>query len=199
MPVVFFDRVVPDIDTHKVVVDNYRGAFDATRHLLESGYRRIAAVTNSETLSITQDRMAGYRAALAEEGIAEEPGYIRSCPHGGLVLAEVNTAVEGLLAMETKPDAILALSDKLTTGCLRILKNKGLQVPRDMGLIGFSNSDLTELIDPPLSIIKQPALEMGEVAMNSLLQLLNSKQPVTEFNTHKLAPQLIIRTSSVRA
>jgi len=199
MPVVFFDRVVPDIDTHKVVVDNYRGAFDATRHLLESGYRRIAAVTNSETLSITQDRMAGYRAALAEEGIAEEAGYIRSCPHGGLVLAEVNTAVEGLLAMETKPDAILALSDKLTTGCLRILKNKGLQVPRDMGLIGFSNSDLTELIDPPLSIIKQPALEMGEVAMNSLLQLLNSKQPVTEFSTTKLAPQLIIRTSSVRA
>ena len=65
-----------------------------------------------------------------------------------------------------------------------------------MGIIGFSNSDTTELIEPPLSIIKQPAFEMGEVATAMLLQLIESKRPVTEFETKKLAPQLIIRESA---
>ena len=84
----------------------------------------------------------------------------------------------------------LHLGDKLTTGSLRILKAKKFKVPDDMGLIGFSNSDTTELIEPPLSIIKQPAFEMGEIATDLLIQLIESKRPVTDFETKKLAPQL---------
>ncbi len=196
MPIVFFDRIVNDIDTHKVIVDSYQGAYDATVHLLKNGYKRIAAITNSELLSITRDRLAGYKAALAEHGIKEKDMFVKYCAHGGLILSEVHTAVEELLEQKNRPDALLALSDKLTTGCLRVLKAKKLKVPEDIGLVGFSNSDLTELIDPPLTIIKQPAQEMGEIAMSLLLQLIESKHPFTEFETRKLAPQLITRASS---
>src|SRR5258706_5533733 len=69
MPIVFFDRIVNDIRTHKVIVDNYQGAYDATRHLVENGYNLIAAIANNEVLSITKDRVAGYKAALADLGI----------------------------------------------------------------------------------------------------------------------------------
>ncbi|MBL7737828.1 MAG: LacI family DNA-binding transcriptional regulator [Chitinophagaceae bacterium] len=197
MPIVFFDRVVTDIDTHKVTVDNYQGAYNATRHLIEKGFKQIAAIANSEVLSISRERVAGYKAALADQGIKEKDSFIRHCAHGGLILSEVEEAVSGLLEQKTKPDAILALSDKITTGCFRILKSREIAVPDEIGLIGFSNSDLTELIGPPLSIIKQPAFEMGEIATGLLLQLIESKRPVTEFETKTLAPQLILRESSV--
>ena len=79
---------------------------------------------------------------------------------------------------------------------MRILKAKKLKVPDDIGLIGFSNSDTSELIEPPLSIIKQPAFEMGEIASDLLIQLIESKRPVTDSETRMLATQLIIRESA---
>jgi LacI family transcriptional regulator len=196
MPIVFFDRIVNEINTHKVVVDSYKGAYDATLHLIENGYRQIAAIANNEILSITRDRLAGYKAALADHGIKEKESFIKFCSHGGLVLPEIEQAVDELMTLKSKPDAILALGDKLTTGALRILKAKKLKVPDDIGLMGFSNSDTTELIEPPLSIIKQPAFEMGEIATDLLIQLIESKRPVTDFETRTLAPQLIIRESA---
>jgi DNA-binding LacI/PurR family transcriptional regulator len=198
MPIVFFDRIVSELNTHKVIVDSYRGAYDATAHLIRNGFRQIAAVAGNEILSITKDRIAGYKAALVDHGLKEKDAFIKYCPHGGLILAEADEVVSELLSLKVKPDAILSLSDKLTTGCLRVLKARKLKVPDDMGLIGFSNSDLTELIDPALSIIKQPAFEMGQIATTLLLQLIESKRPVTDFETRNLAPQLIVRDSSVR-
>jgi LacI family transcriptional regulator len=196
LPIVFFDRIVNDIDTHKVIVDNYKGAYEATTHLINSGYRRIATLSNPELLSITRERLAGYKAALAEHGIEPEEGLIQYCQHGGMIVSEVEDAVKNLFKGRSKPDAIFATADKLTTGCLRILKAKGIKVPDDMGLIGFSNTDLTELIDPPLSVIKQPAFEMGEVATTLLLQLIESKRPVREYETRVLSTELLIRGST---
>ncbi|MEO8404506.1 MAG: LacI family DNA-binding transcriptional regulator [Chitinophagaceae bacterium] len=196
MPIVFFDRIVNDINTHKVIVDNYKGAYDATSELISQGYKNIVAITNSEVLSITSERLAGYRAALADHQFTVRDESIGVCPHGGLVLSEIEDVVSDLLKQKPKPDAILALGDKLTTGTLRVLKSKKIAVPDDIGLMGFSNSETTELIDPPLSIIKQPAFEMGEIATTLLLQMIESKRPVTDFETKVLAPQLIIRDSS---
>ena len=109
---------------------------------------------------------------------------------------EVEEAVSELLALPQKPDAFFTSSDKLTTGCLRSLKKKSIKVPQEMGLVGFSNTDLTELLDPPLTIIKQPAFEMGEIATTLLLQLIESKRPVVDFETRRLATELIVRESS---
>lgn len=196
LPIVFFDRIVSEIDTHKVIADNYKGAYDATIHLINCGYRRIAAISNPALLSITKERLAGYKAALEENGIDVNDALIKYCQHGGMIVSEVEEVVKELFKLKPGPDAIFATADKLTTGCLRILKAKRMKVPDDMGLIGFSNTDLTDLLDPPLSIIKQPAFEMGEVAMNLLLQLIESKRPVTNFETKVLSTELLIRDST---
>jgi len=195
MPIVFFDRIVDEIETHKVTVDSYKGAYDATTHLIDNGHTRIAAVSNSAILSITKDRLGGYKAALAEHGLPVDESMIQYCHHGGMILSEVEEAVNELLPLQ--PDAILATSDKLTTGCLRVLKAKKINVPDEISLVGFSNTDLTELLDPPLTIIKQPAFEMGELATTLLLQLIESKRPVKDFETKTLAAELIVRGSSV--
>lgn len=196
MPIVFFDRIVNQIDTHKVIADNYHGAFEATSHLISCGYRRIAAVSNPELLSITKERLAGYKAALEQHGIGIDDSLIKYCQHGGMIFSEVETVMEELLQLQPRPDAIFTTADKLTTNCLRLLKARDLKVPADIGLMGFSNTDLTELLDPPLSIIKQPAFEMGELSMQLLLQLIESKRPVTEFETKVLSTELLIRGST---
>jgi LacI family transcriptional regulator len=198
MPMVFFDRIVDEIDTHKVIVDNYKGAYDATTHLIKNGHRLIGAVANSAFLSITKERLGGYCAALTDNGIAVDENIIKHCHHGGMILAEVENAVTELLQSPQKPDAILATSDKLTTGCLRTLKTKNINVPNEMALVGFSNTDLTELLDPPLTVIKQPAFEMGELATTLLLQLIESKRPVTDFEIKTLTTELIVRGSTTK-
>lgn len=196
MPIVFIDRIVDEIATHKVIADNYKGAYDATVHLIQNGHRNIAAVANSGFLSITKERLGGFRAAMAEHSLQVNDALIKYCHHGGMILAEVEEAVDQLLASPFKPDAILATSDKLTTGCLRTLRKRGISVPEELALVGFSNTDLTELLDPPLTVIKQPAFEMGELATTLLLQLIESKRPVTDFETKALATELIVRGSS---
>lgn len=196
MPIVFFDRIVDEIQTHKVIVDNYKGAYDATAHLIGNGYHCIATLCAAGGLSIAKERLAGYRAALTDQGIGINESLIKYCPHGGMLLPEVEIAVDELLQSPQRPDAILASADKLTTGCLRILKSKGLSVPDDMALAGFSNTDLTEMLDPALSVIRQPAFEMGEISTSLLLQLIESKRPVTEFETRTLSTELLIRDST---
>jgi len=196
MPIVFFDRIVDEIDTHKVIADNYKGAYDATHHLIMSGYRNIAIMCNAEGLSISKERLAGYAAALAEHQLPLNESMIKYCKHGGMILSEVEDAMNELFKGKKKPDAIFAGADKLTTGCFRILREKGIKVPQEIGLIGFSNSDLTELLDPPLSIVKQPAFEMGEMATNLLLSLIESKRPVTSFESKIMPTELIIRNST---
>ena len=196
LPIVFFDRVVNEIDTHKVIAENFKGGYDATTHLIQSGYRRIASIGNHPLLSITTERVSGYLKALTENSIEIDEELIKYCPHGGMIVSEVVDVMDELLSLPVKPDALFTSADKLTTNCLRILRSKNINVPNDIGLIGFSNTDLTDLLAPPLSIIRQRAFEMGETSANLLLQLIESKRKVTDFETKVLATELLIRCST---
>ena len=198
LPIVFFDRITEEINTHKVIVDNFRGAYDATEHLIRNGHKRIAALTNSEFLSITHERLAGYKEALIRNGMEVKDHLIQHCFYGGMIFEEIEDAVNKLFTQRHKPDAIFATSDKLTTGCLKTLKRRGLRVPDDISLVGFSNTDIAELIDPPLTLVRQPAFEMGKDATELLLQVIESKRPVKEFEKRILTPELQIRDSSLR-
>lgn len=195
-PIVFVDRVVDEMDTHKVTVDNKKGGYDATKHLIERGFKNIAAVANSEYLSITRERLGGYQAALEDHKMKYDTSLVKYCLHGGLVYSEVEEALDSLFKQKKKPDAIFAAADKLTTNCLRYFKAKGIRVPEDVAIIGFSNIDLTELLSPSLSVVRQPAFEMGQVATELLLNLIESKRPVKEFDTKVLPPDLFIRDST---
>ncbi|QEC53781.1 LacI family transcriptional regulator [Anseongella ginsenosidimutans] len=198
LPLVFFDRITEDINTHTVVADNFQGSYEATSHLIGNGYRRIAHVTNSKNLSITQERLKGYRQALKDHQIPADKSYVQYCHHGGMIHSELENAFNNLMELRPLPDAIFAGGDKLTTGCLKILRSRGIKIPEEMALAGFSNSDLAEVTEPPLTVVKQPAFEMGRTATELLLELIESKRPVEEFEKRKFATRLLVHRSSIR-
>ena len=195
-PIVFFDRIAADINTHRVVADNFKGAFDATELLIKSGFKNIAHLTNSNNLSITAERFNGFKAALDKYGIEFKPGYLKNCEHGGMIYDEIELAIKALLTLNDRPEAIFIGSDRLTISCLSILKKMNIKVPDDLALAGFTNSDVVELFDPPLTVVRQPAFQIGQKATELLIKTIESKWPVEDFTTERVDTQLIERLSS---
>jgi DNA-binding LacI/PurR family transcriptional regulator len=196
LPIVFVDRVVASIDTHKVMADNFKGAYEATAHLIKNGYTCIGHLANSEYLSITKERAAGYKQALEDAKIEFNENYIQHCLHGGMIYEEVDNAMNAMMNQKKKPDAIFASADKLTTNCMRYCRANNIIIPDDLAIVGFSNLDLTELLSPSLSVVRQPAFDMGELAADLLIKTIESKRPVTDFETKMLPAELFIRESS---
>lgn len=197
-PIVFFDRIAHNIQTHRVVLDNFVAAFEATESLINSGFKRIAHLTSTSNLLISQERLKGFMAALQKHGLSFPPAYFRQCDHGGMLITEVQTAVKELMELPVPPDAILSTNDRLTTGCISILKGSGYKIPQDVALIGFTNSDVAESFDPPLTVVRQPAFQMGQMATELLIKTIESKQRVETYTTEVLATELICRESSHR-
>lgn len=195
-PIVFFDRVAADVDTHKVIANNFKGSFDAAELLINTGFRKIAHITNSNNLLISRDRFSGFKAALDKYNIDFKAGYLKHCNHGGMIQDEVEFAIKELLSMDERPEAIFVGSDRLTISCMHILKKLGVKVPDDIAIIGFTNSDVAELFDPPLTVVRQPAFQIGQLATEMLIKTIESKWPVEEFTTELVETELIARASS---
>ena len=196
LPIVFFDRVTDQLATHRVVADNMGGAYEGTRHLLAGGYRRIAHITSSPHVSITRERREGYEEALQEADIPLHEPYIKYCMHGGMVFEEIEKAIDELLSLPAPPDALLCASDRLTMGCYSIIRKKGLKIPDEIGIAGFSNFNSAELFCPSLTTIRQPAFEMGKMAAQLLIDLIESKRPPSQFIKKVFPTELFIRDST---
>jgi LacI family transcriptional regulator len=199
LPIVFFDRVPEKPETHKIISNNFQGAYDATIHLINNGYRRIAQITSSDFLSISRERLAGYEKALQENGIPVTQSLIKYCAHGGMLRDEIFNSIKELLSLKEKPDAILAASDRLSTNTLAILSEMQIKIPEQIALAGFTNSVNAQIFMPPLTAVIQPAFDIGKKATELLIQLIESKKPVTAFEKVILDTQLEIRLSSMRS
>ena len=195
-PFVCVDRVIDEMQTHKVSIDNFKGAYDATTELAKRGFKRIAMLANAEHLSITQERLSGYKKALLDAGMPVDELLIEYCMHGGMIYEEVEAAMNKLMRQHKKPDTLFAASDKLTTNFVRYCKAHKIKIPDTLGLIGFSNLDLTDLLTPSLSVIRQPAFDMGRTATELLIKMIEAKRPPVDFENKVLQPELLIRDSS---
>ena len=196
LPMVFFDRVTDAIPTHQVITDNAGGAYKATRHLIERGYKRIATITSAPSLSITRERLEGYKKALTEHNRPVNDDYIQYCPHGGMMIEEIETALQQLLQLPEPPDALLTASDRITIGSYSLIQRKGLMIPGEIAVAGFSNFNAPELFNPPLTTVRQNAFEMGKLATELLIQQVESKRPVSSFEKKVLPTELIVRSST---
>ena len=196
LPIVFFDRITDEIETHKVTANNYLGALHATEHLIYQGFKKIAHITSSTTLSITKERLKGYKDALEKHNIPFNESLVKYCNHGGKISEEVGDAVSELFKGKIKPDSIFTASDRITTLCIGILRC--MKLKRELGIIGFTNIKVGELFNPPLTVVKQPAFEIGQTATELLIQIIESKRPVVDFKTIILDTELIIRESSLK-
>lgn len=190
LPIVFFDRIINEFDTFKVTSDNFGGAYNATQALIRSGSKKIALLANAPQLSITNERMSGYRKALDDHGLPFRPELIKNCLKGGNDYQEVESIVNELLSITDRPDAIFISSDRISISCIRALKNLNFDAA-EMRIAGFSNSDVIDLLHPSISYVKQRSFEMGRVAIEKLLYLIESKYPVTDFETIVLETEFL--------
>lgn len=199
IPVVFFDRTSDGIDTFRVESDNESGSFALTNHLIEQGFKKIAHITSSPNISITTSRLDGYKKALLQNGFKLDEDYIRYCMHGGRDENEIEKAIDGLLALANPPDAIFTASDRITLTTLSSLTKRGLRIPENIAIGGFSNFSSSHLFEPSLTTVVQPAFEMGRTATELLIKIIESKRPIMEFEKIVLPNQLIVRKSTLKS
>jgi len=197
MPLVFFDRVVEGVNASKVIVDDEQGAYEATQHLIEQGYKRIAHLAGPQNLIISQNRLNGYKAAIADNKYMIDDRIVITCGLGTYEEAEQIT--NDLLDSKLPPDAIFANNDVAAYGAMTAIKKRKMKIPEEIAIVGFSNWRFSGLIEPALSSVTQPGFKMGQEAAKLLLKQIGMKddeQHVTE--TIVLKTNLLIRESSMR-
>lgn len=190
IPVVAIDRAAGrDLDA--VVVDNRLGAEEATRHLLENGSRRVACITGPSRVNTANERLDGYRQAVIHAGLEVETDLIRRADYkdsGG------HQAALSLLTSRNPPDALFIANNPMAAGALRTIRELGLAVPKDVAIVAFDDSPWCALTSPQLSVVAQPAYEIGRVAA----ELLTTAGDKRTARTIILTPSLIARESSIR-
>ncbi len=193
IPLVFFDRIVDEIDAHKIVVDDFGAAYKATLHLIGQGRKRIAHIGGPLNLKIYQHRQDGYCKALSDNGLESNSAYI---VNNSLTRDDGTSAVKKLLKNKEKPDAIFCANDTTALSAILYLREIGIDVPKDIAIVGYSNEPISEVVTPSISTIKQPGFEIGQKAAELIIkQILNNEKGI-KFETITLATELIIRDSS---
>ncbi|MBC8151711.1 MAG: LacI family DNA-binding transcriptional regulator [Bacteroidetes bacterium] len=192
VPVVFFNRVCEDMNVSKVMVDDYAGALAAVSYLLDTGCRRIAHLAGPDTLIGSRNRLNGYRDALVQHGLVPDPELIISYD---LTLEKANIYVNHLLNLPQPPDALFAINDPTAIEAMRVIKSRGLTMPDDISVVGFSDDPVAALIEPGLTTVAQPVNEIGRQAAQLLLNHLNN--PEFQPETIVLPTRLVVRNSTV--
>ncbi|TDB65980.1 LacI family DNA-binding transcriptional regulator [Arundinibacter roseus] len=194
IPVVFFDRISEQVQTHKVLVNDYEGAFEGTEHLIMQGCRRIAHISGPMGLNISRNRFNGYKDALAKHNLPLRDEWVVSADYSQSDGAE---RAYQLMALRERPDAIFAASDRIAIGVHWVLRQLGYRMPQDVALLGFSDLSISALLDPPLSSVAQPSFEMGRQAAELLLELIENKNTL-DFETRVLKTNLVVRGSTLK-
>ena len=190
MPIVTVDRSLSDSTIDKVEVDNRQGTFDAVAHLIKIGHRRIGLITGRSNVSTARDRKLGYEQALAANEIPVDPDYIRT---GDYKQASGVALADELLTLPVPPTALFVANNLMAVGAIEAIHKRGLKIPSDVAIIGFDDLPWADVFDPPLSVVKQPAYEVGRAAAELLLKRLgNPKLPPARL---RLRPRLILRKS----
>ena len=195
IPLVQFDRVLKELSTNSVINDNDNGAYKATKHLIEQGYKKIAHLHGPLNLSVYQERKSGYEMAMNEAALEVKKDWVLPA------ITEVagREAGEKLLSIKDRPDAIFCASDFSALGALKEAKDKGVCVPKDLGVVGFANEPFCEMVHPGLTSVEQFSESIGRESAKMVLDQIhhkNSEQPV---QVRSCSVELKVRESSLRS
>jgi LacI family transcriptional regulator len=196
IPVIFFDRIYSHNESTSVVIDNYRAAYDVTKHLLEQGCRRIMHLGGNMLRNVYSDRLKGYKQALNDHKIIFDDKLV--------LISKLNEeagteAAKIILKMAGKqPDAVFSANDTAAVFCMIKLKEAGIRIPGDIAFAGFNNDPVSKIIEPNLTTVNYSGYDMGEAAVNSIINHLNGISSVKTTNTIILRSDLIIRESSLK-
>ncbi len=173
IPLVFFDRTKDSLKIPSVVIDDFKGAYMATEHLIKQGYKRIAHISGQQHLKIFKDRLSGYKAALQDNDFDMDEKLIYS---GDVSIEAGKEAAGHFFSLPHPPDAIFAVEDYTALGVMKAAKEMKIKVPSELGVIGFANESFCEHISPSLSSIDQQTVDMGKEAFKLLLELIDDTE-----------------------
>ncbi|MFC6997029.1 LacI family DNA-binding transcriptional regulator [Rufibacter roseus] len=197
IPLILFDRATDELGVSTVVIDDYKGAFMATEHLLQQGYTRIAHIAGPSHIKIFHERLRGYVDALAAHHIKIDEDLIT---YGKVSIESGRTCTQQLLQLQkNRPDAIFAVEDFTALGAMEAIKESQWNRPGQIGLVGFANEAFSAYITPSLTTIDQQTALMGQEAAKLLMDQQQAEQH-HEKSPQKivLEPLLIQRQSSMR-
>lgn len=196
IPVVLFDRVSTDNEGAenfcKVMVDDYKGAFEAVDHLIKIGRTKIAHVSGPKHLLIVMNRLKGYKAALEKNNIPYDEKYVIHCSD---MKDDTTPAVNKLLDLPNPPDAIFAINDPIAIKSLQVIKGRGLSIPKDIALVGFTDEPIAQIVEPSLSTVHLPVFDMGAKAARLLIDRIDTNDLPAE--SAILSTHLLIRDSTI--
>lgn len=192
VPVVFFDRASDEIETDKVIVDDFEGAYNAVDYLIKTGCRRIAHFSGPQHLQIGYLRKRGYISALEKNGFRVDDDLIISCD----TYEKAIEITRLMMSASNPPDAIFTVNDMTAVGAINCLKSMGFNVPKDVSIVGFTDGLVSTITDPLLTTVSQHGFEIGKKATEILIKRINdemdSSRPVTEV----VKTDLVIREST---
>jgi DNA-binding LacI/PurR family transcriptional regulator len=191
IPIVMYDRILNGFSCSKVIVDEYEGAYNAVKHLIRKGCKRIAHITGPTDLSVSVNRMNGYLGALKDHNLPIDPDLIviaKAFEENALM------AVKKIISVNPAVDAIFCINDLSAVIVLKYLKSKGIKVPEDVRVVGFNDDPVSGYVEPSLTTVMQPGYEVGKLAMGILIDEIQNKNFPCQ--TFRLRTKLVIRNSS---
>ncbi len=193
IPLIFFDRVCEEVETAKITTDDFESGYKATEHLIEQGCSKIAFLSISKSLSISNKRLEGYFKALTDKKLKADKKHIILC---GNNTKRNYPLIKSLLQQKNRPDGVVASVEKLTTPLYKACVALKLKIPEDVKIVCFSNLETASILNPSLTTITQPAFEMGKTAASVLFKALAK----SSFNLKKenvvIPSNLVIRGST---
>ncbi len=191
IPIVLLDRFIDKMDLNSVIVDNYKGAYQAVQYLIKKGHKRIAIIQGLRKTYTNQERLRGYRDALSEANLDIDENLIV-----GKDFRKENGYIETKFLMNNNnpPTAIFAFSDLITLGVFQALSEENIKIPNDVSLISFDDIDFAPYLVSPLTVVRQPKELMGEIAVKLLIDHIKTNGAL-EKKKIVLEPKLVIRKS----
>ena len=196
VPLILFDRVSDLLNVSSVQVNDYAGAFAATKHLIEQGCKRIAHIGGQQHVNIFNQRLKGYIDALNVHNIPLNDDLI---VYGKVSIESGRICMRKLLEGPNQPDAVFAVEDFTALGAMQVIKEANKKIPNDIAIIGFANESFGEYLTPSLSTVNQQTVCMGEEAAKLFFEMYKTAD-VYKGSPHKmvLETELICRQSSIR-
>lgn len=196
IPIVFVDRVPDELDVHKVIIDNYAAGYKATQHLIEQGCKRIAHFAGAQHRNVYRERKKGYIDALKHHKIPVDNDLIIGFKT--LSFEEGEKATRKLLDLPAPPDGIFSANDTAAVSAILHAKKQGVKIPEELAVIGFNDDPIASIVEPPLSTITHPAIKMGQISSQRILQHVKEEYDSTISEITVLPTELLIRDSSNR-
>jgi len=192
IPLVMFDRVCLSDKIPAVIADNVDASQRIVEHFYSKGYKRIAYVSGPENMSISKERMSGYRAGIKACGLMPDQNLIENCD---LTFESAKAAMKRLLELPDPPDAVYGINDTVAFGLMKVIKEAGLRIPDDIGVVGFTDEFHSIVVTPALTSVTHPTFEMGQKTAQLFFKRLHSE---IQAETLVVKTQLIERKSSNR-